>query len=156
MSTIVATPGLAPRRRPASRPVRPARSVRPVRPVRPVRSSDPAVRATARATARPAGAAATAPVRLTRRGRLVLTLLLLVALSVVLTVFGATSAATGEAGRPVPTRTVVVQPGDTLWMIAAEVAEPGEVRETVHRIQQLNALVGSGVTVGQELSVPLD
>ena len=136
MSTIVATPGLAPRRRPAARPVRPASRTAVRTPARPTRAA--------------------APVRLTRRGRLVLALLFLVTLSVVLTVFGASSAATGEAGRPVPTRTVVVEPGDTLWMIAAEVSEPGEVRETVHRIQQLNALVGSGVTVGQELAVPLD
>ena len=128
MSTIAATPGLSvPRRRPA-----------PARPV----------------AAAPAPVVA-APVRLTRRGRLVLTLLFLVALSVLLTVFGATSAATGEAGRPVPTRSVVVEPGDTLWGIAAEVAAPGEVREMTHRIQELNAMSGSGVAVGQELAVPI-
>jgi nucleoid-associated protein YgaU len=126
MSTIAATPGLTvPRRRPA-----------PARPV-----------------AAPAASAAT--VRLTRRGRLVLTVLFLVAVSVVLTVFGATSAATGEAGTPVPTRSVVVEPGDTLWGIAAEVAAPGEVREMTHRIQELNAMSGSGVAVGQELAVPI-
>jgi LysM repeat protein len=100
--------------------------------------------------------AASGPVRLTRRGRLVLTLLFLVALTAVLTVFGATSAATREAGRPVPTRIVVVAPGDTLWAIAADVAAPGEVREVVHRIQELNAMSGSGLTVGQELAVPVD
>lgn len=95
------------------------------------------------------------PVRLTRRGRLVLTLFFLVALSVILTVFGATSAATGEAGTPVPTRTVVVQEGDTLWAIAGDIAGPGEVREVVHRIQELNALSGSGLSVGQQLAVPV-
>jgi nucleoid-associated protein YgaU len=132
MSTLAVTPGLSvPRRRPVARPA---------------------------ATAPVAGAASSvgaAPVRLTRRGRLVLTLLFLVALTVVLAVFGATSAATGEAGEPVPTRAVVVQPGDTLWGIAAEVAEPGEVREMVHRIQELNAMAGSGVAIGEELAVPL-
>ena len=128
MSTIAATPGLAlPRRRPA--------------PMRPVASS-PAT-------------AVESPVRLTRRGRLALTLMFLVAVSVVLTVFGATSAATGEAGKPVPTRSVFVEPGDTLWGIAAEVAAPGEVREMTHRIQELNAMSGSGVAVGQELAVPI-
>lgn len=128
MSTIAATPGLTvPRRRPA-----------PARPV----------------AAAPVAAPA-APVRLTRRGRLVLTVLFLVVVSVVLTVFGATSAATGEAGTPVPTRSVVVEPGDTLWGIAAEVAASGEVREMTHRIQELNAMSGSGVAVGQELAVPI-
>jgi len=98
---------------------------------------------------------AAAPVRLTRRGRLALTLVFLVALTVALTVFGATSAATGEAGRPVPTRTVVVQPGDTLWVIASEVAAPGDVREMVHRIQELNAMAGPGLAVGQKVAVPV-
>lgn len=98
---------------------------------------------------------APAPVRLTRRGRLAFTLLFVVALTVLATVFGATSAATGEAGTPVPTRTVVVHEGDTLWAIAGEVAEPGEVREMVHRIQELNALSGSGLMLGQELAVPI-
>ena len=95
------------------------------------------------------------PVRLTRRGRLALTLLFVVAITVLVSVFGSTSAATGEKGTPVPTRTVVVEEGDTLWGIAGEVADPGEVREVVHRIQELNALSGSGVAVGQELAVPV-
>jgi LysM repeat protein len=132
MSTLAATPGFAaPRRRPAAAPRR--------------LTAVPSVPATPAAPA----------VRLTRRGRLVLTLLFLGALMVVLTVFGASSAATGEAGRPVPTRTVVVDEGDTLWGIAADVAGPGEVREMVHRIQELNALSGSGVAIGQELAVPV-
>lgn len=102
-------------------------------------------------TARPA-----APVRLTRRGRLVITFLFLGLLMAALTVFGATSAATGEAGEPVPTRTVMVDEGDTLWMIASEVAAPGEVREMVHRIEELNALSGAGLAVGQRLAVPVE
>lgn len=106
-------------------------------------------------TVRTSPTPAPAPVRLTRRGRLVLTLLFVVAITVLVSVFGSTSAATGEKGTPVPTRTVVVEEGDTLWGIAGEVADPGEVREVVHRIQELNALSGSGVAVGQELAVPV-
>ena len=94
-------------------------------------------------------------VRLTRRGRLVLTALFVGLILAALTVFGATSAATGEAGEPVPTRTVMVDEGDTLWDIAADVAAPGEVREMVQRIQELNALSESGVYVGQEIAVPV-
>ena len=97
-----------------------------------------------------------ADVRLTRRGRLVLTLLFLGVVLAAFTVFGATSAATGEAGEPVPTRTVVVDEGDTLWGIASAVAEPGGTREMVHRIQELNALPGSGVYVGQRIAVPTE
>jgi LysM repeat protein len=94
-------------------------------------------------------------VRLTRRGRLALTLLFLGVVLAALTVFGSTSAATGEAGQPVPTRTVMVDEGDTLWNIAAEVAAPGETREMVHRIQELNALSGAGLAVGQRIAVPV-
>ncbi len=95
-----------------------------------------------------------APVRLTRRGRLVVVVLLLVPLFAALSVFGSHSAATGEAGTPVPTRTVEVGPGDTLWGIAATAAPPGHVREMVHEIQELNAMPGPGVSVGQEIAVP--
>ena len=96
-----------------------------------------------------------AALRLTRRGRLVLTLVFLLVALTVLTVFGARSAATGEAGTPVPTRTVLVAEGDTLWGIAAEVAEPGQVREMVHQIEELNALSGPELLVGQRVAVPL-
>ena len=103
-----------------------------------------------RTTARPAVA-----VRLTRRGRLTLLALFLVAAFVVLTVMGGQSAATGESGVPVETRTVMVGEGDTLWGIASEVAEPGEVREMIHRIQELNALPSASLSRGQELAVPV-
>jgi LysM repeat protein len=99
--------------------------------------------------------ARTAPARLTRRGRIVAVLLFLVLLSAVLTVFGSRSAATDEVGVPVPTRTVEVGPGDTLWDIASTTAEPGHVREMVLQIQELNALSGAGLRVGQEIAVPV-
>jgi hypothetical protein len=73
----------------------------------------------------------------------------------VLTAFGSHSAATGEIGTPVQTRTVEVAPGDTLWDIATDVAAPGQVRDMVHQIQELNAMTGPGVTVGQEIAVPV-
>ena len=97
-----------------------------------------------------------ASVRLTRRGRLVITLLFLGVFMAGLTVFGATSAATDKAGEPLPTRTVVVDSGDTLWDIAATVAAPGKTREMVYRIQELNALPDSALHVGQRIAVPLD
>lgn len=94
-------------------------------------------------------------VRLTRRGRVVAIVALLALMFAVLTVFGSHSAATGEKGTPVLTRTVEVAPGDTLWGIASDVAAPGEVRDLVHQIQELNAMDGPGVRVGQEIAVPV-
>ena len=99
--------------------------------------------------------ARTTPVRLTRRGQVVAVLVLLGLLMAVLTVYGSHSAATGEAGTPVATRTVEVGEGDTLWAIASETAEPGQVRDMVHQIQELNALSSSALRVGQEIAVPV-
>lgn len=95
-------------------------------------------------------------VRLTRRGRLAFLVLFVGLVFAVLTMFGGQSAATGEAGQPVETRTVVVGEGDTLWGIASEIAEPGEVREMIHYIQELNALPSAGLMRGQELAVPVE
>lgn len=105
---------------------------------------------TTRRAARPAPA-----VRLTRRGRVTLLVLFVAAVFVTLTVFGSQSAATGEAGVPVETQMVVVGDGDTLWGIASEIAEPGEVREMIHHIQKLNALSTASLQRGQELAVPV-
>lgn len=103
---------------------------------------------TARPVARPA-------VRLTRRGRVAVLLVFVGLTFAVLTVFGGQSAATDEAGVPVETRTVMVGEGDTLWGIASEIAEPGEVREVIHHIEELNALSGASLQRGQELAVPV-
>ena len=81
--------------------------------------------------------------------------MLLGLLMAVLTVYGSHSAATGEAGTPVATRTVEVGQGDTLWEIASEVAAPGQVRDMVHQIQELNALSSAALQVGQEIAVPV-
>ena len=93
-------------------------------------------------------------VRLTRRGRLVLVfafLSLAVALMIPMAGF-ATASLTG--GTPEPVRVIEVGPGDTLYAIAAELAEPGEIREMVHRIQELNSLPGAQIDEGQKLAVP--
>jgi hypothetical protein len=94
-------------------------------------------------------------VRLTRRGRLLVVLLFLGLLMVTLTVFGSRSAASGEGGTPVHTRSVEVGRGETLWTIASAVAKPGHVREKIHQIEELNALTGPGLTVGQRIAVPV-
>jgi LysM repeat protein len=51
-------------------------------------------------------------------------------------------------------QSVVVQPGDTLWSIAAEVAGTDDVREVVDRIQELNGLQDAVLMPGQVLELP--
>lgn len=96
----------------------------------------------------------TGPIRLTRRGRLVVTLFLLGIVLVAFTAFSGQSVATGEAGS-VSVRTVEVREGDTLWGIAEEFAEPGGIRELVHDIQTFNSLPGPSLVEGQVLAIPL-
>ncbi|ROR90122.1 LysM peptidoglycan-binding domain-containing protein [Nocardioides aurantiacus] len=94
-------------------------------------------------------------VRLTRRGRLTLTLLFLgVVLTAMVAVGGSWAVASLGGGEPVPVRVVEVQPGDTLYGIASSVAEPGEVREMVYEIQELNSLPTATIAEGQKLAVP--
>ena len=58
-------------------------------------------------------------------------------------------------GAPERFRLVEVGPGDTLWEIAVDAAPSGQVRDMVRQIQELNALSGPGLTVGQEIAVPV-
>lgn len=51
-------------------------------------------------------------------------------------------------------QSVVVQPGDTLWSIAAGVAGNADVRDVVARIQELNRLHGTVLMPGQVLELP--
>jgi hypothetical protein len=96
----------------------------------------------------------TGTMRLTRRGRLVvLTLALLAVLAVGLFVASG-SVATAEPGTPEPTRVVMVGSGDTLWDIASGLADDGDVRAMIDRIERLNALETGMVVAGQELLVP--
>ena len=50
--------------------------------------------------------------------------------------------------------TVVVQPGDTLWSIAAEHYPSDDVRVRVQSIEQANGLHGPTIEVGQTLRLP--
>ena len=92
--------------------------------------------------------------RLTRRGRVLLVLAFLLAAMVAMVVSGGFASAGREAGTPEPVRVVQVQPGDTLYGIAGQVAEPGHVRDMVLHIQQLNSLSGATLEVGQKLAIP--
>src|SRR4051794_12970964 len=94
-------------------------------------------------------------VRLTRRGRVVVVLAaLLVAFAIGVFVTAAGSVATQHPGTPEPTRIVQVGSGDTLWGIASDVADGGDVRSMIDEIKQLNALDSNDLQAGQRLVVP--
>jgi hypothetical protein len=93
-------------------------------------------------------------VRLTQRGRIVFVLAFLLAAFAVMVVFGGWATATHDAGTPDPVRVVEVQEGDTLYDIAGRVAEPGQIREMVLKIERLNSLPGAQIQVGQKLAIP--
>lgn len=94
-----------------------------------------------------------AGLRLTRRGRVVLVLLAMILVAPMAT-WGATAVASSP-GEPTEVRVHAVQPGETLWGFAREVAEPGEdVRQAVARLQDLNQMSSSTVRVGELLLLP--
>jgi LysM repeat protein len=97
-------------------------------------------------------------IRLTRRGRLVLlciaVLCMLFGFSIGnLVSFGSSAPSyptTPSAGSP----TIVVEPGQTLWGIATQVAPHADPRATVQRIIDLNHLAGTNLQVGESLALP--
>jgi hypothetical protein len=94
-----------------------------------------------------------AGLRLTRRGRVVLLLLVMLLVAPMAT-WGATAVASSP-GEPTQVRVHAVQPGETLWGFAEEVARPGEdVRHAVARLQELNEMSTGAVRVGELLLLP--
>jgi LysM repeat protein len=149
MSTLTISAPIAAPRRPRSRATV---TTRPC--------GDPGRRRVARAAVpvshgtRPSVAPTTGAVRLTRRGRLVV-LLLLLALGAVLSLAVTSSGAASGTAQQVPVQYVTVAPGDSLWSIAGEVAPDADPRDTLAEIIELNALDGSSVQAGQRIAVPL-
>ena len=95
---------------------------------------------------------ASAPLRL-------LVLLTSVAMALVLLLSGVVSAQTQAPGTSVEVTHIEheVQPGDTLWAIAAGYTEPGEdVRRTIHDISVASGLDSSNLLVGEILFIPVD
>jgi LysM repeat protein len=99
-----------------------------------------------------------APLRLTRRGRLVLTGMiaagLLLSMLAAVLLLDRVALAGPESGAAIPVSYHVVAPGETLWQLAGEVAPDADRRETVARIRELNALDGAAVSAGQRLALP--
>jgi len=94
--------------------------------------------------------AAAPALRMTRRGRLVV---LALALLVVLLPGAWRAMATAQVEGPT-TVAVTVQPGDTLWGIAADIDPGADPRALIAEIREMNALTQSGLVPGQVLVVP--
>ena len=97
-----------------------------------------------------------APLRLTRRGRIVVTAVTVVLLAVLSLILARSAQATNQTpARPGQSLTkVTVSPGQSLWSVA-ETADPNaDTRAVVQQIVELNSLSGSAVYAGQRLWVP--
>jgi LysM repeat protein len=92
--------------------------------------------------------------RLTRRGRLARTLVVL-SLTVVMAAGFASQSGAGqvEAGTAPSYEIVVVAPGETLWSVAAAYAS-GDVQGLVNEIREVNNLQGFDLQAGQKLRIP--
>ena len=98
--------------------------------------------------------------RLTRRGRVVLTALAALPL-VIGVVVGSLSSGGAVAGiddgsAPVAFETVVVGAGDSLWGIAESIAPSEDPRDVILEIMRLNGLSDAVVQPGQRLALPAD
>jgi hypothetical protein len=98
-----------------------------------------------------------APIRLTRRGRVVIVCVAALVLLAGLWLgarHGARATSGGEQGSVVTPESVVVGPHDTLWGIAVR-ARPGvDPRVTVQRMIDLNSLPSAVVNPGQKVYLP--
>jgi hypothetical protein len=95
------------------------------------------------------------PVRLTNRGRIVLATVASVLLSIMVVLSGQITADAGSAAGGPVLATYVVQPGESLWSIASEVAPAADPRETIAVIRDLNGMQDSTVVPGQSVVVPI-
>jgi LysM repeat protein len=93
--------------------------------------------------------------RLTRRGRLARTIVVLSLAVVMVSGFAATSGANtaGSTSAEPSYSIVVVAPGETLWSVAAAYAS-GDVQGLINEIREVNNLKGYDLQAGQRLRVP--
>jgi len=129
--------------RPASRP-----AVRP--------AARPAARRSAQHPSLATTAATTPSVATYQRRRLVVLVAVMLILGVVIAgVIGATGttaqADQAVAGQSVEPRTVIAQPGDTLWAIAKRVAPQANISDLVDQLVRLN---GDAIVAGQVVRIP--
>lgn len=96
------------------------------------------------------------PLRLTARGRRVLTVLAAVPLAIAalaVALNGGMATATSGSG-PVAFQRVTVQAGQSLWQLAESLAPAADPRDVISDIVHLNQLSGADVRAGQQLAIP--
>lgn len=101
---------------------------------------------------RPSEASVAPPLRLTRRGVMVVAALVAALACAVVAVAAACapSASRSDAEATGPA-TVTVRAGDTLWSIAARVAPARDPRQEVDALQRINHLAAADLVAGQVL-----
>lgn len=130
-----------------------------------IRVRRPSARPAARRSDPPADPSAGAnPIRLTRRGRIVVTAVAVLAIGAVTMVVAGAANATGAAGStggygaPSASRggvtKVVIRPGQSLWSVAESQDQNADTRLVIQQIMQLNSLQSDQVRPGQVLWVP--
>lgn len=94
--------------------------------------------------------------RITRRGRAVLTVLIAVPLAVAAVIggIGALGAAADDSAATASFEYVTVAPGESLWQLAEEVAPTADPRDVVADISHLNGLGSDVIQPGQRLAIP--
>ncbi len=106
-------------------------------------------------TQRPGRRQSAGYLQLTRRGQIVMVIAVLGLLLLGWVALGAPTVATDHANHAV-TRTVVVEPGQTLWDIASTAAPDQDPRVVIADIEDLNAISDPGdLVAGQPLDIPL-
>jgi len=137
---------------------RPAAVLRPAATPRPAIASRSAV--TPRRVARPGPRRDTpgAPLRLTRRGRVVLAAVAALLVTVISLLAAGAAQATDHGPSSGAARHglvhVVVRPGQSLWSVAESADPDQDTRAVIQQIIDLNSLSGETVFAGQQLWVP--
>jgi LysM domain len=101
------------------------------------------------------------PLRLTRRGRVVVAALAIVGVTVVVLLVSLLASGRAQAsnhGQPGAVyqgmHQIVVQPGQTLWSIASAAEPTADPRSVVQQMMSVNALSATDIQAGQLLWVP--
>jgi hypothetical protein len=111
--------------------------------------------------ARPAAGGSPTPVRLTRRGRIVVAGLVLACLTVAALLISLLASGGAQATNHGQARAgfqgmheVVVRPGQTLWSIASAAEPTADTRAVVQEIMTANALTSANISAGQLIWIP--
>lgn len=87
--------------------------------------------------------------KLTKKGKRCLLFVSVVILMSVVVISQMSALANKETG--LEYFSYIVRPSDTLWSIAEEFSQDGDIRQTVYEIKKLNRLESSSLTVGTRL-----